>query len=59
MQGTARLANCNIKVPQYVTTLQTDGFSSSTVFDNIVMLYVCGTKTEYVAYIIHETSTGL
>jgi hypothetical protein len=47
MWDTAQLANYSIKVPQYVATIQADGFSGSTVFDHMIMLYVCGTSTQH------------
>jgi hypothetical protein len=47
MWGTAQLANYSIKVPQYVATIQADGFSGSIVFLHVVMLYVCGTSTQH------------
>jgi len=47
MWGTAPLENYSSKVPQYIATIQADGFSGSIVFVHMVMLYVCGTSTQH------------
>jgi hypothetical protein len=47
MWSTIQLANYSIKMPQYVATIQADGFSGSTVFDHMVMLYFGGTSTRH------------